>query len=810
MIGRFIDELRLAARALRRAPLLSALAVTALGLGVGGTVTVFSAVNAAFLRALPYPQADRIAALWQSSPRQAEVAVAYPVVADWVAGLGEAEHVAGYTGPGDVNVAPDRSGPGGGGARVVPASRVGRPFFAVLGIQPVLGRTFSDEESRPGAAPAAVIGHALWQQLYGGDSSVLSRSLEIEGTKVPIIGVLPAGVEFPEGTAIWTSLESRADDFSASRTAHNLRVVARARPGVTTTALQAALTRLQDRLEQQYPEMREGLTVRAVALRTQLLGSSAAVIWLLFGSVALVLIIACANVANLLLARATGRQTESALRRALGADRAALATPILAEGFVVAAAGAAVGVALAFWGQALLEAVLPPTLIAVESLRIDGAVLAFAIAAATLAGLLCSVLPAVSASRVDLRDVLTAGSRTLAGGQHRAMRAFIGVQVALSCALLASSALFARSLAHLENVETGFQSADVAYATFSIGGIPGSAYRESPARVQFYRSLLERVEGIPGVRAAGYTSDLPFGFNPNGGIEIDGAPADQKLGAYFRLAGGRYFEALRIPLRAGRYFDDGDTAGRPFVAVVNERAVRSVFGGESPLGKRIRMPGMDGEAAWYTVVGVVGDIRHRGLTRDPVADAYFPYQQRPQRTWGMQLVVSVAGGQAPVARAIGEAVAALDARIPVTVQPLAALVDRQVAPTRLRAALVASFGVTSVVLSMVGIFGVMSYFVTRRTREVGVRMALGADRLQVQRMVIARALTPVAFGVAGGLVLTLAAGRLAESLLAGISPRDPLALAVAVAAIGVAATMAAWWPAWRASRMDPMVALRND
>jgi predicted permease len=806
MIGRTTHELRLAVRALRRAPLLASLAIAALGLGIGGTVTVFSAVNAAFLRALPYPDADRVAALWQTSPRNQEIAVPYQVVGDWAAGLGEAEHVAGYMGPGDVNVTADR---GGAAARVASATRVTRAFFDVLGVRPVVGRAFTAEDSRPGASPVAVISHDLWQQLFGGDTAVLTRSLAVEGTHVPIVGVLPPAVAFPEGSDIWTSLDTQGAALG-DRTAHNLRVIARARPGVHAAALQQSLTRVQERLEQTYPEMREGLGVRAVPLRTQLLGASADVIWMLFASVALVLIIACANVANLLLARASGRQTESALRRALGADRVALATPVVAEGLDIAGAGAAVGVAMAFWGQALLQAVLPPSLVDTDSLRIDRAVLLFAVVTATLAGLMCSMLPAVQASRADLRDVLTAGARTLAGGPQRTMRLVIGVEVALACTLLASSALFARSLAHLENVDTGFDPTGVAYATFAIGGTPGSVYQESGERVRFYRMLLERVQAMAGVHAAGYTTSLPFAFSPNGGIQVEGTPADRQVAAHFRLTGGRYFETLGIPLRSGRYLDEGDTAGRPLVAMVNEQAVRSVFGGGSPLGTRIRMPGMDGEPSWYTVVGVVGDIRHRGLTREPVAEAYFPFEQRPQRTWSLQLVARITGPHAPMARAIGEEVTAIDSRIPVSVLPLAVLVDQQVAPARLRAALVSGFGATSMVLSMIGIFGVMSYFVTRRTREVGVRIALGANRRQVQRLVIGRALAPVAAGVAFGLTLILAAGRLAESLLPGISPRDPMALGVAAGAIALAAAAAAWWPAWRASRLDPMSALRQD
>ena len=348
------------------------------------------------------------------------------------------------------------------------------------------------------------------------------------------------------------------------------------------------------------------------------------------------------------------------------------------------------------------------------------------------------------------------------------------------------------------------------YASFAIGTTPGSAYGDPAQRVRFYRALMERVDRIPGVATSGVTTDLPFGFSPNGGYEEEGVPDDRAASLHFRLVGGRFFQTLGIPLREGRLFEADDVEGRPFVALINERAARSYWRGRPAIGQRIRMPGMDGNASWYTIVGIVGDVRHRGLTRDPVAEAYFPLEQRPQRTWGMQLVAGVSGAPASYAESIRQAVSALDSRIPASVQPLDRLVESQVQPTRFRAALVATFGITAVVLSMVGIFGVMSHFVARRTKEVGLRMALGANRRAVQRMVVLRALAPVAAGLMAGAAITLAAGRMAESLLPGISPRDPLALTAAIAALGLSAALAAWWPAWRASRLDPMMALRQD
>lgn len=828
MVGTILETMRVAARGLRRTPSVAVLATLAFALGIGGTVTVFSAVNAAFLRALPYPDAGRLSAIWQSSPRSSEIAVPYPIVIDWATNLAEVDALAGYIGPSSLNVIADvaeadasalrtaiervpagSSSSGSGGARVTQIARVTEGFFRTLGVDPVLGRAFSRDDTRIGAPTAAIISHDLWQQLFAGDARVLSRALSIEGAAVPIIGVMPHGILFPEATHVWVSLDVDAAD-NLSRTAHNLRVITRRRPGVSDDALRVALTHLNERLQQTYPEQKQGLGVRVVPLRTQLLGQSASVLWLLFGSVALVLVIACANVANLLIARATGREVESALRRALGANGWALVTPIVAEALLVALAGATAGVALAWWGQRVLTAVVPGTVVDPADIRIDVTVLGFALLVTTITGLVSSVLPALTATHTELRHVLASGSRSLAGGSHRAMRTFVGVQIAFTCVLLTSAALFARSLAHLEKVDTGFRTDGVVYGSFAIGTTPGSAYTDPSARAAFYRSLIARVDTLPGVRMSGVVSDLPFGYNPNAGFDEDGVAEDRTASLHFRLVGGRYFETLGIPLRDGRFIDDRDRIDRPFVALINERAARMYWRGRTAIRQRIRMPGMDFNASWYTIVGIVADIRHRGLTVDPVPEAYFPFEQRPERTWGMQFVASVAGAPSSYNEAIRAAVSAIDPRIPSSMQPLTQLVNQQVQPTRFRAALVAAFGVTAVVLSMVGIFGVMSYVVARRTKEVGVRMALGADRRSVQRLVVMRALTPVLVGLVAGCAITLAVGRFAESLLAGISPRDPVALAAAVAALAISAVAAAWWPAWRASRLDPMVALRDE
>jgi predicted permease len=464
---------------------------------------------------------------------------------------------------------------------------------------------------------------------------------------------------------------------------------------------------------------------------------------------------------------------------------------------------------MAVWGRSVLAVAVPPAVVPPDSIQVDATVLAFAVLVATASGLVCSLLPAFAATRVDLRDVLSAGSRTLAGG-HRTMRAFVTVQVALACALLASAALFARSLAHLDGVDPGFQSEGVSYASFSIGGAPGSSYAEPSARVRFFRSLLERLGESPGVVSVGVTTHLPFGFSPNGQVQIEGRGSEPVGGVHFRLVGGAFFETLSIPLRSGRLFDARDTDGRSRVALVNERAARALWRDESPVGDRIRMPGMDGDANWFTIVGVVADIRHRGLAREPVPEAFFPFEQRPMRTWGMQLVARVDDSASAFGADLQEVVSAIDPRVPASAQPLDTLVEAQVRPSRFRATLLAAFGATAVVLSMVGIFGVMSYFVTRRTREVGLRMALGADRRDVRRMVLGRALIPVWIGIAAGAALSLGAGRLVEALLPGISPRDPIALGGSAAIIAATAVLAAWWPAWRASRVDPVTALRES
>ncbi len=655
-----------------------------------------------------------------------------------------------------------------------------------------------------------MISDALWERLFGRAPDVLSRAIQIEGVPHPVVGVLPAGFSYPVGSDLWTTFERNGE--YGGRTSHNFEVIGRLAPNVTLEQAQSELEQVTRGLHEIDPGMKkEGYGVRLVDLRSDLLDTGGTALLLLTAAVGCVLVIACVNVANLILARAVTREAQSTLRVALGATSADLLRLFLVESVMLAAAGTAVGSVLVTMSAGIARGILPAGLTS-ESIRLDPSVMLTCAVLMLAAGMACGLPAALHCARLDLRSSMSGTSRSLAR-EPKGMSVLTAVEVAIACVLLVGAGVLLRSLSRLQVVDPGFKSDNVLVSTFSLGSAPGSHYNNPIRRAQFLDALIDRSDAVPGIDRVGVSSSLPFSFSPNARLEEEGQPVSDRtlaLSAHYRVIGGDYFQALQIPLRAGRLFDARDRQGAPHVAIVNEAVVQRWWGGGEAIGRRVRMRNMDGLEQYATVVGVVADVRHRGLTQPPIPEVFFPYAQRPTRTFGMALVASTSIAPASVISGLRGAVREVDPTMSSAFALLADRVDLLVAPARFRTRLLAAFAAVALLLAAVGLFAVVSYAVARRTREIGIRMALGADARSVQRLVIARGMMPVLAGTLAGAWIALALGRFVSGLVFEITPRDPVAFGVALVALPLVALIASWLPARRATCVDPTTALRAE
>jgi putative ABC transport system permease protein len=793
-------DFALAARSLSRAPGFTAAVVLTLALGIGGTATMFTAVNAAYLKPLPYPEAGRVTLLWQTYKEFHHVSVSMLDALDWAARNRTYEHMAAFA-EAPVNVS------GGPNPTRVPAGYVTRDFFAAFGVSPRLGRTFSAEELVNNGPRGVVISHEVWQRVFQGDPKVLERTLGLEGVDFPVIGVMPPGFSYPEKAEVWLPLPT---DDGAARSAHNYSVVGRLKPRVSVEQAQADMSAVQGALAREYPADDGENGVEVVSLRRDLLGPTGPVLLLLLGAVSFVLLIACANVANLLLARSLARRGEATVRLALGANRLALIRPFVLESLVLSLLGGALGLAFAAGGSRFLAGLAPARVLDPASFRVDGAVLLFTFAVALAVGLLCGFAPALRASRQDLRTALSAGGRGTTEGR-RGMRALIAAEVAVAFVLLVGAGLLLRSAWRLEQVDPGFQPHGVTVLRFAMSGLPGSRYDDAKWRSRFFSQLLERVAALPGVRRAGAVNELPLADRTsNGTLELEdraGEAPGQTLNAHYRLAGGDYLAAMGIPVLSGQAFPADLRPDAPHIALVNERLAHDLGGLAKALGRRVAIPGMDGVKEKATVIGIVGNVHHRGLSGDPVPEIYFPFVQRPMRTWQMSVVVQAAPG---IGERLREAAKALDSGLPAEVRTMDGFLADDLAQTRFRARLLTGFAAMALLLAGVGIFGVVAYAVRRRHREVGIRMALGADQGAVLSLVIREGMAPVVLGMALGLLAALALTRLLASLVYAINVTDPATFLAVALVLGLAGLFSTYIPSQWATRVDPVEALRAE
>lgn len=794
-------------RMMRRNPGFTAVAVLTLGLGIGANTAIFSIVNAVLLHPLPFPRSEELVIVWATNADNGndEDVTSYPNFEDWRSATRSFEHLAAFTTRG-------MTLSGGEQAEQVPALQVTPGFFEILRAAPALGRTFRPEESDEGAPRVAMLSDSAWRRLFGARADILGRTVRANQEEWTVVGVMPPGFRFApaEPEQIYVPLVRDPD-----RNHGFVRVLGRLGPNVNLSEAQAEMNVIAEALERQYPKTNEGAGARIVPLLDALAGRARMPLAILLGVVMLVLLIACVNVANLLLARSASRQRELALRSALGAGRKRLLQQWLTESTLLALFGGALGLALAYGTAGLLARLLAENfpIPRIENTGVDGWVLGFTLLLSIATGLFFGTLFGPAAAARNLDESLRESGRTASEGlSGRRLRSFLIVtETALALVLLAAAGLLLKNLWVMRNNAPGFQPENVLAAKL---WLPPGKFSELPARWRFFDEILARAEALPGVRSAALVANLPLsGGSDSLGFHVTGKPdpEDGYWNANFNVVSAGYFRTLGTPVRAGREFTKQDTPGSPGVIVINESAARSFWPDENPLGKTIVLPTEGDESVTLTVVGITADVRQSGLGTAPQPEIFLAFSQ-PAPPWpGLFLVLRTAGDAGALAGTVKTLPGAIDRDVPVPqVRTLYDVLSASLAQPRLYTLLLSLFAALALTLAAVGLYGVVSYMVTQRTPEMGIRLALGAGRGAVLRLVLRQGLGLALAGTAIGLVATLAVARLLTHLLPGAESGDPWTLAAVSALLIGVALAATWLPARRASRVDPAVALRYD
>jgi putative ABC transport system permease protein len=812
-----LQDLRYGARMLMKKPGFTLIAVITLSLGIGANTAIFSVVNTVLLRPLPFNDPDRLVMVWErrASSGDANVPISGHEFMAWREQSRAFERMALIRGDGFTLT-------GDGEPEAINAERVSAEFFSVLGVTPVLGRDFAPSEDQAGRNNIVVLNQKLWQRRFGSNPEVLGKTITLSDRPFTVVGVMPA--VYPKSPDLWLPIDLADEAQRVGR--HGSLVIGRLKPGVGVEQAQAEMSQVAQRLEQQYPNSNVGHGAFVIPLHEQIVGKVRRALWVLFGAVGFVLLIACANVANLLLARAAGRQKEIAIRSALGAGRGRLIRQLLTESLLLAGLGGGAGLLLALWITDLFAKIKAVDIPRLEQVNIDGRVLAVTIGFALLTGVITGLAPAWRSSRPDVSQWLNDGSRTSAGlGRRRTGSLLVVLEVALALVLLIGGGLMLKSFLRLINVDPGFDPHNV--LTIDIG-LPGPRYREPRRQMMFYEQLIEGIKSLPGVEAVGATSETPL--TPGDywvPFHIEGRPAPppgQELNAAARSVSSDYFRAMKIPLRKGRFFSDADERialpvirwfeQQPLpprfnepqpapVIIINETMARTFWPNEDPIGKRIRIIA----SPWLTVVGVVGDIRH-GLTAKPNPEMFMSHLQEPSGS--LAVVARTSGDPLSLAAAVREQVKALDKDQPLTITTMERLFSDSVAGQRFNALLLGVFGALALGLAMVGVFGVINYSVAQRTHEIGVRIALGAQTRDIFKLVVGQGMTLALAGVGVGLAGAFALTRFITKLLYEVSPTDLATFTVVALLLAGVALVACWIPARRAAKVDPMVALRCE
>ncbi len=814
MIETLMQDIRYAARGLLKQKTFTVVAVITLALGIGANTAIFSVVNELLLRPLPYRDAERLVMVWERNPRGAGGGVVSR--ANFMAWRKQAtsfEDMAAF-------VDQRLSLTGDGDPEEITVQLATPNLIQVLGVNPVLGRSFSEDDNRAGGSDVAVLSYNLWQRRYGGTNDVIGRRITLNGTPVTVIGVMPAGFQWyiatRSGTGrpaeMWTILPMPTAEGGPSR-GRFLSVVARLKPSVSLQQPQTEMQVIAARLSQEFPQYNIGWSAEVIPLREQLVGNVRLALWVILGAVGFVLLIACANVANLLLSRTAAREKEMAVRAALGAGRLRIVRQLLTESLLLALLGSVLGLLLAFWGIKALVAISPRELVNLQHVGLNLTVLAWTMGISLLTGIIFGLAPALEATRMSVANALKEGKGEGQSPRSRRLRsALVVTEIALALVLLASAGLLVKSFIRLQRIDTGFEIENV---MTMVVRLPDAKYREDQQIVGFFREAMDHIRSLPGVRSAGMVNYLPLygGLAAKTRFTIEGRPAplpghEIDLSTNVRVADAGYFNAMGIPLLRGRNFTDRESSQATHVVLISESLARKHFPGEDPIGKRIAVS-MFEKPNPTEIIGIVGDVRYDSLVNEPEPTVYFPH---PELTYPfMTLVIRTNDNPVEIAPAVQREIRGIDPEQPVSdVRPMTQVMADTMSRARFNVLLLTLFAGLATVLAGVGIFGVMNYSLTLRTRELGLRMALGAQPRQVQLLMLKQGLLLTLIGTGIGVVGALAFTRVMSSLLFAVGASDPGTFAIIVSLLFILSLIACYLPSRRATHIDPLIALRSE
>jgi predicted permease len=809
----FLKDIRYGIRGLLKRPGFTAIAVITLALGIGANTAIFSLVNAVLLRSLPYRDADRLVMVWEDAsfanfPRNTPAPANF---VDWRSQNQSFEGMAATT-TRSLNLT------GEGEPEKIEANGVTANFFSLLGVQPTLGRGFIPEDDSPQGGKVAVVSYELWQRILGGEAGIVGKNILLNGEKYTVVGVTPAGFQFLDSEVnVWVPEAFTAEELR-NRGGHYLTVFARLKPGVSLSQANADIHTITARIAHDYPDEAGRLSGYIVPLRDELAGEIRRPLILLLGAVGFVLLIACANIASLLLSRTAGRQKEIALRSALGAGRGRIVRQLLTESMVLAGAGGLLGIFCAVWSFAFLRQLIPESMALTTKLSLDWQMLSYTVLISLATGIFFGLLPALRASRLNLNEALKQGSGrgSVGPGSNRLRNVLVTSEVALTLVLLIGASLLLQTFFSLRRQ---YAALDASHVLTLRTQLPRSKYPETPQRSAFYNQVLDRVQTLPGVTAAGYTTTIPLvwkggtsGFYPEGRSVAEAKASGLSFDSCHRQISAGYLKTMGIPILRGRSFDDTDNEQSMPVAIVNETMAREYWPGQDALGKRFKVGDPDEQVPWLTIVGVAGDVHQMGADVPVKAEMYFPYRQGSSRFYAPRdLVIRTSLDPLSFVAAVRREIRAVDADQPVSnIRTMDDVLSKEIAPRRIAMTLLMTFAGLALLLASIGIYGVLSYFVAQSTPEIGVRLALGAQQSDVLKLVVSRGMKLALAGLAIGLVAAFLLTRLMTSLLFGVSATDATTFVGVSGLLLAVALLACYIPARRATKVDPLVALRYE
>jgi putative ABC transport system permease protein len=809
----FLRDLRYAVRMLLKRPGFTAVAVLTLALGIGANTAIFSVVNAVLLRPLPYKEPARLVQFWETNPLKGwtEATVAPANFLDWQSRSESFDLMAAYFGSQTRDAGSSNFYlTGAGEPERLQGLGVTGEFFSVLGVEPMYGRGFRPEETWQGNDMVVVLSYGLWQRRFGGDPEIVGQTISLNGRNQTVIGIMPERFYFPDKEIeLWSPLGMTREQMTSLRRPHFLRAIGRLKPGVTIEQARSEMTAIASELEKQYPDTNIEMGVGLGSLQEWYVEKTRPALLILLAAVAFVLLIACVNVANLMLARAATRSKEIAIRTALGAGRMRIIRQLLTESLLLSLAGGALGLLLAVWARDLLLAFSPGTIYRFDEINLDLRAVAFTFAVTLLTAVIFGLLPALQISKPDLTTTLKEGQKGAGGsGGVGARRLLVISEIALSLVLVIGAGLMIKSFLRLQQVDPGIDPNNI--LTFRIA-LPGIRYSEGDQYLHFFRQLDERLRTLPGVEEVGGSTRIALkNYNWTGDLTVEGRDPEN----YYREVRHKevtpsYFRTMRIPFMAGREYTEADNTNSTPVIVVNQALADQYFPGENPLGRRVKFTKPTIDSPWQTIIGVVKGEKQDGLDAEIKPEIYQSYLQRPLPQ--MTFVVRTANNPESLVGAVRAQIRELDKDLPAfDIETMQAILNETLAPKRFTMLLLVIFASLALLLSAVGIYGVMSYSVTERTHEIGIRMALGAAKRDVLKLVVGQAAVLALIGIGIGLAASLLLTRLMASLLFGVSATDPITFLVVSAVLTAVALIASYIPARRAMRVDPMIALRYE